>query len=856
MTRQSEAGRLLDVSDYELRHLAAHLEAAGRTVDLHRLLGMETPDAGGGNLWFRAKSAIGDDVGYADDLERAWRLARVATIAGNREATERWSLEARYALMVASLASQAAGMPPGLVARLVETEIWTTEQAISAAQRMPDLERRTEALAAIAERATLDAETRERVLGAALQAARQITDPYRQSRTVAALALKLPASLLPLATRLPSPSPKVLELEYSTGVAAGGNQRQSPAPTSAADAERLLTDAESLETESDRVERLAAAIPYLTPSTITRAREIVSGLSGELQRTFALARLVPRLVELDQIDEAREALTTVASTRSLDEGVTRLMAGTADVRHPITDSFWAAETASRDVRQGALDEAPRLARALDDARRIGDGDACDAVVSLGAALAGQMGASDAAIALTGNVHLPQARCEAIAALASSIASCDDRLVELARQIDDTYWRSVALLGVLPHLDRGERAQAAEAIEQIAVSWGEHGLRADQAADILARVVPHLADREQVRSCQRALDLARSAGDDVHAQVLVIGLSVDPDRWIRIAESETDSLADESVRGFVLARLAATLAAQEHVGSTHAVELASSIVDPYWRNMAMASVVRTLARQGRGSGALKALRSLDPAFVTPSIAAAVAGVLDDGGGRQLIELLAGGGEPGRRARSLASIALTARDTWRHDAIRSAVASAAMAGDETERSVALVLLAQVERSSLTEDLEPIATTLEDTVARAVAEIGVLLAAADPAIAVEIALQRSRELKPDVAAAAVLRLVAAVPAWHHPLAAAMAASIDGVTDPEVRVDLIRAIAAASATVDAVTLARCWTDALVREAPAGRAWLARVLAELLPVAVRLGQVDLLVAVTARVDEVRRWWP
>jgi hypothetical protein len=55
---------------------------------------------------------------------------------------------------------------------------------------------------------------------------------------------------------------------------------------------------------------------------------------------------------------------------------------------------------------------------------------------------------------------------------------------------------------------------------------------------------------------------------------------------------------------------------------------------------------------------------------------------------------------------------------------------------------------------------------------------------------------------------------------------------------------------------LARYWTDALVREAPAGRAWLLRVLTELLPVAVRLGDVDLLVALTTRVVEVRRWWP
>ena len=856
MTRQAEAGGLLDISDYELRHLAAHLEAAGRAVDLHRLLGMETPDAGGGNLWFRAKSAIGDDVGYADDLERAWRIARVATMAGHGQTTENWSLEARYALMVASLASQAAGMPPGLVARLVETTTWTTEQAIAAAQRMPDLERRTEALAAIAERATLDTETRERVLGAALQAARQITDVYRQSRTVAALALKLPPALLSLAYQLPSPSPKALELEYSTGVAAGGNQRRSPAPTSAADAERLLTDAESLESESDRVERLAAAIPYLTSSSINRAREIVAGLSGELQRTFALARLVPRLVELDQIDEAREALTRLASTRSLDEGVIRLMAGAADTRHPITDSFWAAETASRDVPQGAPDEAPRLERALDDARRIGDSDSCDGVIRAGAALAGHLGASDAAIALIRNIQLPQARCEAIAALASSIPTFDDRLVELARQIDDPYWRSVAMLGMIPHLDRGRREQAAEAIEQIALTWGEQGLRADQAADILVRVAPHLADREQVRSCERALDLARSAGDDVYAHVLVTGLSIAPDRWIRIAESETDSLADESVRGFVLARLAAALAAHEHAGSTHAVELASSIVDPYWRNVAITSVARTLARQGRGSGALFALRSLDPAFVTPSVAAAVAGVLDDGGGRQLIELLAGGDEPGRRARSLASIALTARGVWQQDAIQSAVASAAMAGDETERSVALVLLAQVERSSPTDDLEPFAATLQDAVARAAAEIGLLLAAAEPALAVPIALQQFGELEPDVAAAALLRLAAAVPAWQHPLAAAMAASIDGVTDPEVRLDLISAIAAVSTTVGGVTLARCWTDALVREAPAGRAWLLRVLAELLPVAVRLGHVDLLVAVTARVHEVRRWWP
>ena len=73
------------LDDYGLRHIAEHLERAGRIEELHQLLrlerslgGVRSGPAHVENAWYAARERVGQTDGYMNDLSRAARLAQVA----------------------------------------------------------------------------------------------------------------------------------------------------------------------------------------------------------------------------------------------------------------------------------------------------------------------------------------------------------------------------------------------------------------------------------------------------------------------------------------------------------------------------------------------------------------------------------------------------------------------------------------------------------------------------------------------------------------------------------------------------------------------------------------------------------
>jgi hypothetical protein len=126
-----------NLTGYELRHLAEHLESSGRANDLHRLLTLETSE--GRNAWYEAKDAVGDTTGLLADMHLAWRLAEEAAI-GKRDTEvvgKALGLQCRYALVVSSLMSIAQNIPPPLLAALVNKGVWGVEKALDYARQMP-----------------------------------------------------------------------------------------------------------------------------------------------------------------------------------------------------------------------------------------------------------------------------------------------------------------------------------------------------------------------------------------------------------------------------------------------------------------------------------------------------------------------------------------------------------------------------------------------------------------------------------------------------------------------------------------------------------------------------------------------
>lgn len=114
---------------YPLRKLAYHLERARRAADLHALLACERRDSGnrGSNVWFNAHSQVGMLSDYLADVRRAQRLTQLDTdlLVGKRKPATTLGLEVHYAVLAAAVATFTTNMPASLLARLVESGVWS-----------------------------------------------------------------------------------------------------------------------------------------------------------------------------------------------------------------------------------------------------------------------------------------------------------------------------------------------------------------------------------------------------------------------------------------------------------------------------------------------------------------------------------------------------------------------------------------------------------------------------------------------------------------------------------------------------------------------------------------------------------
>ena len=118
--RAIDPTRLDSMDRYGLHHLTAHLEAAAREDDLHRLMRLEWSDHQGEqararfeNSWYTVHEWVGDTSGYLNDVNLAWQLTEEAF--ADRRSSIAIGLQCRYALIVTSLCSLAGNIPPALL---------------------------------------------------------------------------------------------------------------------------------------------------------------------------------------------------------------------------------------------------------------------------------------------------------------------------------------------------------------------------------------------------------------------------------------------------------------------------------------------------------------------------------------------------------------------------------------------------------------------------------------------------------------------------------------------------------------------------------------------------------------------
>ncbi len=807
-------GDAIALSDYELRHLAAHLTAAKRYADLHRLLAWETGTPPR-NAWHEARTGSGDGTdGYLGDLRLAWNAAT----EGDDGDPASMALEVRYALMMSSVRGLAGAVAPELVAALVRTGEWSVDRAVAAAREVPSAEQRVDALTSVLALPGLDAVDEDRLRAEAVAAAEAVPDPYRRAGVVARLAIRLPPDFQGGLVRMSSTPPDVVEDLYATG----GTAAPSPPEEHA---------------EARLVRELAARLDA-DPSRVDDAMALTMTLTGELQRTLALSHLVPRLMMARRRDEAIAVVATLNSTDRAAEGRRRV----GDMALP-DSAFWGdgllwhAGLLAEEVQRSS-NPAATARRALEVSSRLGDADALGAVVTRIAGRLASIGSADAGVDLAGSLAGPQLAAALEAAAPHAGPGLSARIEELCSRIDDAPARAVIRL-LLP-ADRtatGFRESLAGEIDRA---------QDDVEAVTLTAILAALGDQES--HDERAAEAVRRVGAllDGDARAAATAVLV---RWVPEVAPDIElphgGLAPD-VDATMREAMALALVALDR--EVQAIAMVQGVGDPVWRDAVSSGLAHRMASNGRHEAAFRLSRLLPEEYLSPELLEALGRYAGQTDVRSFLALVAVVVDPARRAHLLASAAGAAVPLARPPLLAATLDGLAAGGGEDE--LASAVLAAGLAGAPVKDLRS-RLPMTRGVARARAMVGLAWLAEEeeplaglselaPADQCEVALDLSERMD-DEASRTLLRhaasLVPALPAAGS-----------------VRHRLLTAVGNGR-SADAQTQARVFRSALLAASVEDRRGALGVVDGLLAAMECLGGATLLEAVGRDVLRVGRWW-
>lgn len=279
---------------YGLRSVVTHLCAAGRVDDVHTLLGIEWCRQGLSdnpicvNSWYTVHEQIGDLTHYISDLAIGWRIAQEESERkiGQGQLAPEIGLALRYALIIASINSIAASIPPAMLVAMVDSGAWTVPHALAFARQIPEPYPRAQALTAVAHH--LRDSQKAQVCADALAAVREINF-YKDERAevVAGLAPHLPEALMSEAIEIAAS----LYNTYSQGKALAALARHVPEVLMA----KILAAAQTIYTGNDCAKVLAALAPRLPENLIETALMGAHDMEYEEERAAVVAALAPHL---------------------------------------------------------------------------------------------------------------------------------------------------------------------------------------------------------------------------------------------------------------------------------------------------------------------------------------------------------------------------------------------------------------------------------------------------------------------------------------------------------------------------------------------------------------------------------
>jgi hypothetical protein len=277
---------------YALRHLAEHLEQAGRAGDVATLLLCERPAPARGSVWYAAHEQAGTLSEYRADLDRARRQTADQTDQHVRLGRHAPSLatELGYLMIDSAVRTLANSVPAELIARLLRSGRWTPARALSYARQIGDPADRAVALATMVPR--LPEEDKAAVAREAMTAARQVPDAYWRARACSVLADSLPGAA---ATEIAGEG-----LAAATEVTNGENRAELLAWLAGQLPDALLPEAARLglaiTDEAAREQALRALIPVLPEAILPELLAAVPDITGSLQRAQVIVSLARRKI--------------------------------------------------------------------------------------------------------------------------------------------------------------------------------------------------------------------------------------------------------------------------------------------------------------------------------------------------------------------------------------------------------------------------------------------------------------------------------------------------------------------------------------------------------------------------------
>ena len=553
------------LTEYELRNLGAHLEGAGDTGRIHRVLELET-DAGR-NAWHDAQLAVGDAETYAADVARAWQAADRDGAIG---------LQVRYALVTSTLGTQALNVPPELALAALVHGVWSGRRTLAYVRQIRDAATRATSLAAITPHldAALEAEAVADLADVAATAARdgpaelfsalpeQLSTAALDALVAVAGALADPAArahaLAALAPRLDGPARAQAErdaLQATRETPAGEARARAyrdvlptlDAPLRCEAATEALAAADGNDPPA-RLEELLAIAPFLPEQARATALRVAGSFEDAPARLAALSALASELPE----PLLAEAVARARKARGKKERVTRL----AEIANQ------SSGPAGRELREEAV-AAARATRAHQGRASV--------LAAVAARLPQGEREAVADEALEAVAQTPSAGAEVIAELAPCLSERQlETALALARTLDEPGERGDAIAALWPHMPPRLRRSALPS--RLAAARAE--TYAPFRLDALAALLPLLSPAASARASREALEALPSLGSGGfrarHLAPLAPHLAPDV---VRDAIDAAQAIDDAEPRTLLLAELGTAGAAMPDETLDEAVAIA-------------------------------------------------------------------------------------------------------------------------------------------------------------------------------------------------------------------------------------------------------------------------------------------